>query len=125
MRYTRAMRRLLLVTGPSGVGKRSIAEVLVAGRGFVHENDAQPGMARSLHDLLLNAHACEVDAIVTWSEPPGPRTIKLALHLGFDWILISGRHNRRAGSETEPRVVAAFDRSGSSRTLAAILAEIG
>jgi predicted ATPase len=101
--------RLILLTGERGVGKRSIAEVLVATQNFVHENVDEAG--RSLNDLLLDAHARGSDAIVIWSERPSAQAVALARHLGFEWI--------------EPRLIPARDEKGSSRALASILSELG
>ncbi len=114
--------RLILLTGERGVGKRSIAEVLVATQNFVHENVDEAG--RSLNDLLLDAHARGSDAIVIWSERPSAQAVALARHLGFEWIEIGG-HVARDGSAIEPRLIPARDEKGSSRALASILSEIG
>jgi hypothetical protein len=122
MRYARAVSRLILLTGERGVGKRSVAEVLVATQGFVHENVDEAG--RGLNDLLLDAHARGCDSIVIWSERPSSQAIALARHLGFEWVEIGGRV-ARAGSAIEPRLVPSRDEGGASRTLGAILAEIG
>jgi hypothetical protein len=114
--------RLILLTGERGVGKRSVAEVLVATQGFVHENADEAG--RGLPDLLLDAHARRCDSIVLWSEGPSAKEIGLARHLGFEWIEIGGRVARE-GSPIEPRLIPARDEAGSSRALASILSEIG
>ena len=115
------MPQRILLTGARGVGKRSVAEVLVSTHGFVHENQNEAG--RGLPDLLLDAHAHDRNAIVIWSEPLNAPTIGLARHLGFEWVELGGKVARR-GSEIEPRLVAARDAKGSSRTIGAILAEI-
>jgi hypothetical protein len=113
--------RLILLTGDRGVGKRSVAEVLVATEGFVHENVDEAG--RGLPDLLLDARARCCDSIVIWSERPSPQAIALARHLGFEWVEIGGRVARQ-GSAVEPRLVPAHEEGGATRPLGAILAEI-
>lgn len=116
------MQQLLLLTGAPGVGKRSVAAVLASIYGFAEEH-VDSARSRSLADLLLDADARGCDVVVTWSQPPTQAEIMLSRHLGFDWVHMCGR-DEYAGAAVEPRLVAACDRSGSSRTIAAIVAEI-
>lgn len=134
-------RRLILLSGTAGTGKRSVAAFLVAEHGFrcldlstlpAAEPDQAPLHGALAQTLGEGSH----DLIVTCPAPP-LALVALLRTLGFEWIWFDSDHGAARpllpvidGGDGEPaqlgkpRFVETFEASGAFRPLDAVSADL-
>jgi hypothetical protein len=134
-------RRMLLITGTPGTGKRQLANYLEMQRGFVHvdldNRDTRTLYLRSGGDEfrseLNTLTASNSKVIVTWnftSETQLPY-VETLRSLGFEWIWMDGDRGAgfdalvvRNSSIRPPRFVDTFEADGSFRALEGVTGEL-
>src|SRR5213592_4686710 len=110
-------RRLLLITGTPGTGKRQLAAYLEAERGFVHVNLDNREMRtrlllsgdRELKRELAETTGSARKVVVTWTFKTETQLpyVEAIRSLGFEWIWMDGDRGAAydslvAGTATEP-----------------------
>ncbi len=124
----RGFRRLVLITGVPGTGKRSLGAFLAVENGFRHVD--LPGLPerRSELDLLLAAREGEAgeDIVVTCTEACPAELLELLCSRGAEWFWFDGDRGatRPRGIAAEPRFVDPFEPNGAFRPVTALAAEI-
>jgi hypothetical protein len=133
-------RRLLLITGTPGTGKRPLGTYLETERGFVHvdldNREARTRFLRSGADAL-QAELAAVTAtspkiVVTWTFSAETQLayVETMRDLGFEWIWMDCDRGAAydaliAENATDPpRFVDAFDPGGTFRALESVMDEL-
>jgi hypothetical protein len=134
-------RRLILVTGTPGTGKRPLAAYLQAERGFVHvdldSRETRTRLLRSGAEELRNELAAVVAAsrkvVVTWTFVAETQLayVERVRALGFEWIWMDSDHGAtydafvaREASVNPPRFLDGFEANGGFRALESVMAEL-
>lgn len=136
----RAGRRLLLITGTPGTGKRPLATYLESERGFVHvdldNRDARTRFLRSgadaLRDELATVTSTAPKIVVTWTFTAETQLayVESMRELGFEWVWMDS--DRGAAYDAlvaeaatgPPRFVDAFEPEGTFRALETVMDEL-
>jgi hypothetical protein len=133
-------RRLLLITGTPGTGKRPLGAYLETERDFLHVDlDSRRTRSRLLRggeDELRRELAAVAKSsrkvVITWtfSSETQLAYVELMRGLGFEWIWMDGDHGAAydafvAETATDPpRFVDAFETEGSFRALEHVIDEV-
>jgi hypothetical protein len=133
-------RRLLLITGTPGTGKRPLGSYLEAERGFVHVDlDSRATRTRLLRggeDELRNELGAVASStrkvVVTWTFTSETQLayVEVMRGLGFEWIWMDGDRGTAydafvAETATDPpRYVDAFEPEGSFRAMETVVGEL-
>jgi hypothetical protein len=133
-------RRLLLITGTPGSGKRQIGNHLVEEHAFLHIDldnpDARtrlPGLAEGSCALLDATIGPDQDVIVTWSDSSAEAlpVVRLLESFGVEWIWLDGDRGAampaaftRGKDGSGARFVDPFAPDGRFRSLDAVVADL-
>jgi hypothetical protein len=133
-------RRLLLITGTPGTGKRPLGAYLESERGFVHlDLDSRRTRTRflrggeeELRRELGAVTSCSRKVVVTWTFTSETQLayVELMRGLGFEWVWMDGDRGAAydafvAETATDPpRFVDAFEPEGSFRALEKVVDEL-
>jgi hypothetical protein len=133
-------RRLLLVTGTPGTGKRQLGNFLVEEHAFLHIDldnpDARtrvPGLAEGSCALLEATIGPDQDVVVTWSDSSDEAlpVVRLLESFGFEWIWLDGDRGAampaaftRGRDGSGARFVDPFASDGRFRAFGAVVSEL-
>ena len=134
-------RRLLLVTGTPGTGKRPLAGYLELQRGFFHldldSRDTRTRFLRAGEDDLRRELAAvtgeHAKVVVTWTFTSETQLayVEVIRALGFEWIWMDSDRGAaydalisRSSTVRPPRVVDGFEADGSFRALEDVTGEL-
>ena len=136
----KAGRRLLLITGTPGTGKRPLAAYLESERGFVHvdldNRESRTRFLRSgadaLRDELATVTSTASKIVVTWTFTAETQLayVESMRTLGFEWVWMDSDRGAAydalvAEAATEaPRFVDAFEPEGTFRALEHVMGEL-
>ena len=138
---SRKGRRLLLITGTPGTGKRPLASYLQLERGFTHvdldSRDTRTQFLRSgeseFRTELAALASTTSKVVVTWSFSSETQLayVETMQRLGFEWIWMDGDRGAALDSFVapisgmrKPRFVDPFEHNGAFRPLATVTAEL-
>ena len=134
-------RRLLLITGTPGTGKRPLAGYLETQRDFVHvdldSRETRTRLLRSGEDELRSELAAVTGSnpkvVVTWTFTSETQLayVEVMRSLGFEWIWMDSDRGAaydaliaRDSSVRAPRFVDTFEQDGTFRSLESVTGEL-
>jgi hypothetical protein len=135
---SRRARRVIVIAGSAGTGKRAVGAYLAAEKGFVHVDLAAGGARLDRLGQLLGRcagpEAARRDVVVTCTERRPAELFDQLCAREIEWVWFDGDRgamrpqpfelNGARGVRATPRFVDSFAADGSFRPLAAVVADV-